>query len=227
MKNLLLLALFAIFSSITFAQNCDLYIPYEEGTVLNYTTYNPKGKATGEHRQTLISKMEEAGGTNFVIRQENLTDKKVGPIDLKFRCEGDRFIVDMSNYIDPKTMESYKDMKVDMTVESIDIPIGAVPGMALKDGSIAMTIVSESPINMSTKIYMTNRKVEAIESVTTPAGTFECLKISQTLTTDMGIMKIAFNTIDWMAKNVGSVKSETYNKQNKLVSYQLLTGLKK
>lgn len=227
MKKLLFLVVFAFFTTVTFTQNCDLYIPFEEGTVLSYTNYNPKGKAIGEHRQTLISKTEEPGATVFIVRQENLSGKKEQPVDLKYRCEGDRFVVDMSNFLDSKQQESYKDMQVDITFESIDIPFGAQPGTTLKDGFVIMKVVSDSPINISTKIYITNRKVEAIESITTPAGTFECLKITQTLTTDMGIMKLTFNSVEWMAKNVGSIKSETYNKQNKLVGYMLLTGLKK
>lgn len=227
MKKLLVLVVITILSFEVYSQNCDLYIPFEEGTILSYSNYNPKGKTIGESRQTLISRTEETGATVFVIRQENLSDKKSQPVDLKYRCEGDRFVVDMSSFLDPNQQESYKDMKVDITFESIDIPTGVKPGTALKDGNIIMNIVSDSPVNISTKIYITNRKVDAIENITTPAGTFECLKISQTTTTDMGIMKLTFNTVEWMAKNVGTVKSETYNKQNKMVGYQLLTGLKK
>lgn len=227
MRKILLLAVIAIFPLENYAQNCDLYIPFKEGTVLNYTSYNAKGKEIGQSRQTLLSKSEENGATNFVVRQENLSDKDAKPVDLKYSCTGDRFIIDMSSFLDPKQQESYKDMQVDMTFESIDIPSGVTAGTTLKDGNIVIKVVSDSPINISTKIYITNRKVNAIETITTPAGSFECIKISQTITTDMGIMKLSFNTIEWLSKNVGSVKSETYNKQNKMVSYQQLTGITK
>jgi hypothetical protein len=227
MKKLFLCALIAASALSLKAQNCDLYIPFEEGTVLSYTDYNAKGKSIGEQRQTLVSRTEEAGATVFVMRQENPLDKKAKPVDMTFRCEGDRFIIDMNSFVDPKTQDSYKDVKVDMTAESIDIPFGATPGTKLKDGNVILKVVSDSPINMATKVFITNRKVEAIESVTTEAGTFECLKISQTVTTDMGFMKMTINTIDWVAKNVGSVKSETYNKQNKLMGSRKLTGITK
>lgn len=226
MKQLFLMAIIAILSGHVNSQNCEVYIPFEEGTELSFTSYNAKGKAIGEHRQTLISKTEEAGATVFVIRQENLSDKKAQPIDLKYRCEGDRFVIDMKSFLDQKQQET-KDMQMDITFESIDIPFGAKPGTKLKDGNVIMKVVSDSPINISTKVYITNRKVEAVETVTTPAGTFECLKISQTITTDMGLVKMTVNSVDWLAKNVGSVKSETYNKQNKLMGSQVLTSIKK
>ena len=227
MKKLIIPALAALLSLPMQAQNCDIFIPYEEGTVLTYTSYNAKGKEVGQSRQTLVSRTEDAGATVFLMRQENLSDKKAEPVEFTYRCEGDRFIIDMNSFVDPKQQESYKDMQMDITFESIDIPKGVTPGTSLKDGSVTMKVVSDSPINIQTKVLITNRKVEAIESVTTPAGTFECLKISQTITTDMGMMKITIKSVDWIAKNIGNVKSETYNKQDKMVGSQVLTAIVK
>ncbi len=225
MKKFTILFILAILSFDFFGQNCDLYIPFKEGTVLYYTNYNAKGKETGSHKQTLISRSEQAGATVYIVRHENLSDKKDKPADLKYKCEGDRFIIDMSSFIDPKQQESYKDMDVEMTFESIDIPVNAKPGTKLKDGNVIMKVTSDSPINLSTKIYITNRVIESIENITTPAGTFECMKIKQTITTDMGIMKVTINSVEWLTKNVGAIKSETYNKQNKLIGHMQLTKI--
>lgn len=78
-------------------------------------------------------------------------------------------------------------------------------------------------MNMSVRMY--NRKVEAFESVTTPTGTFDCYK----LTYDMdvkSIMKMTVKATQWVAKNVGAVKTESLDKNGKLVGYSLLTAFR-
>jgi len=79
---------------------------------------------------------------------------------------------------------------------------------------------------MNMTISITNRKVEAVENVTTPAGTFECYKISYDIATKM-MINVKMKGTEWYAKNVGLVKSESYNNDGKLMGSNLLTGLTK
>jgi hypothetical protein len=81
-----------------------------------------------------------------------------------------------------------------------------------------------SMMNMTTKVY--NRKVEAIEKVTTEAGTFECYKISYDVFVD-GMIDFNSKGIEWIARDVGAVRSETYNKNGKLTGYTELIKLEK
>lgn len=227
MKRFVFLLIAMASATIISAQDCDLYIPVEEGTTLTYKITNDKGKETSSIKQTLITKAETPTGTEFLIQQDVKNDKDVLTNTLKYKCEGNRFLFDMNSFIDKKTLESYKDMKVEMTIDEVDIPIGVTAGTTLKDGSIIMKVVSEGPIQMSIKTLITNRKVEAIETITTPAGTFECLKLTQTITTDMGMAKVTIKTVDWISKNVGTVKSESYSKAGKLTSTMTLQSITK
>lgn len=52
-------------------------------------------------------------------------------------------------------------------------------GQQLKDASFTMEMTGPLPVTISSNI--TNRKVEALEKVTTPAGTFDCVKVSYDL----------------------------------------------
>jgi hypothetical protein len=67
---------------------------------------------------------------------------------------------------------------------------------------------------------VTNRKVEAKETITVPAGTFECYKITGNThmeTATFGLkVPIEMKTIEYFAPGVGLVKSITYNKNDKL-----------
>ena len=73
-------------------------------------------------------------------------------------------------------------------------------------------------------IYVTDRAVEARESLTTSAGTFDCIKITQKETTKM-IVKIQATSKEWYAENIGMVRSESYNKKGKLTGYSVLTKI--
>jgi hypothetical protein len=78
-------------------------------------------------------------------------------------------------------------------------------------------------MTMTVKVY--NRKVEAIENITTPAGSFECSKITYNIDTKVGL-SVKLTGIEWVSKNVGVVRSESYNTKGKLQGYTLLTSLK-
>ena len=75
-----------------------------------------------------------------------------------------------------------------------------------------------------TTIY--NRKVEAEEEISTKAGTFKCFKISYDILTD-AMIDIKGSAIEWIAKDVGAVRTESYNKKGKLTGYSELVKLEK
>lgn len=208
------------------SQDCEVYVPYDEGTELTYTNFNAKGKKLNDTKQKLVSKTNEGNVIVFGIRQEILEDKKEPIIsNFKYKCDGNRFIFDMESFVSEEQKKSMGNAKIDMVVDAIDIPSGVAPGMTLKDGSITMKVQSESPVNMSLKVLITNRKIDAIESVTTPAGTFSCIKISQDITTNMGFIKVTVRSVSWMSKNTGVIKSETYSKDKKLMGSMILQNI--
>jgi hypothetical protein len=75
-------------------------------------------------------------------------------------------------------------------------------------------------------VNLSNRKCAAIESVTTPAGTFECYKITQDVEAK-AIVKVLATDITWLAEGVGVVKSESYDKKGKLMGSSQLTKFEK
>ena len=79
---------------------------------------------------------------------------------------------------------------------------------------------------MTMKFDIKNRKVEKKDSITTPAGTFECYKITYNM--DMKTMfKRSIKVTQWLASGIGLVKTETYNQKGELEGYSELTKLEK
>jgi hypothetical protein len=107
----------------------------------------------------------------------------------------------------------------------MEFPSNMQAGQVLKDARITMTAKTQGITVMNMNVYITNRKVEAIEDVTTPAGTFSCYKLTSDVETKM-MMKVSVKNVEWYSMNVGVVKSESYNNKGKLTGYTLLTDYK-
>ncbi|MHC1773910.1 MAG: hypothetical protein AB9834_00720 [Lentimicrobium sp.] len=209
------------------AQDCDGYFPVKSGAFIETKNYDAKGKLTGTNQQTILAVEPLASGLSIKVKSEQFDnkDKPVSSSELGMRCENGVFYMDMKNFLDPSTMEGMKDMEMSVDGLDLEYPNIMQVGQTLKDGDISIKFMSGgmTVMNMSVKLY--NRKVEAFESVTTPAGTFECYK----LTYDMdvkSIMKMSVKATQWVAKNVGAVKTESLDKNGKLVGYSLLTAFR-
>ncbi|MFT5891771.1 MAG: hypothetical protein ACI9Y7_001878 [Dokdonia sp.] len=79
---------------------------------------------------------------------------------------------------------------------------------------------------MNISVMMIDRKVQNKESITTPAGTFECYVITYTSKMKMGIGRTG-SSKQWVAEGVGLVKQEDYNKKGKLTGSNMLTSFSK
>jgi len=97
------------------------------------------------------------------------------------------------------------------------------PGMTLKDGFVEAVISNEGMTFMTMRTDITNIKVEAIESITVPAGTYTAYKISSDFTSKTGFMTINMKTISWMVAGLGAVRTETYSKKGDLVGYSVIS----
>jgi hypothetical protein len=87
----------------------------------------------------------------------------------------------------------------------------------LESGFVVLTI------NMN----VTNRKVESFETVETPAGKFECVKITYDSESKTKLFKTTSTNIEYLAKGVGVVKTETFDKKGRKSSSMMLTKLER
>jgi len=221
----LLITLFMVFSAK--AQDCKIFIPDQEGVKLEYEMKNGKGKSQGTYSQKLVSIEEDGDATVFKLEQIS-TDKKGNEMQntYEFKCVGNTFIIDMNTFIDEQQMAAYEDMEMTVTSDEIAFPSDIEPGMELKDGSINMEVAT-GPVTLNFSTFISNRKAEAIERITTAAGTFECIKISQDVEGKYGFVKASFTTVDWYVENIGLIRNETYNKKGKLQSVTELINIEK
>ncbi|MBK9358966.1 MAG: hypothetical protein IPN08_16560 [Bacteroidales bacterium] len=224
-------AILFMFSVLSFtglyAQNCEGYFPVKSGAFIETKNYDAKGKLTGTNQQTILAVEPLAAGLSLKVRSEQFDnkDKLTYSQDLGMRCENGVFYMDMKNFLDPATMGGMKDMEMSVDGLDLEYPNVLQVGQTLKDGEINISFISGGMPLMKMSVRMYNRKVEALESVTTPAGTFECYKLSYDMDVK-SIMKMTVKATQWVSRNVGAVKSESYDKNGKMVGYSLLTAFR-
>lgn len=223
MKNLLFITIL-FFSLISFSQtNCRPYVPQEKGTKWELTNYSAKGKELGKVSYELLDKIEDGNTITFKIRSVSTDTKGKNSYtnDFEAYCKDGKFEFNMAFKMDGSAMQAYQNMDVDVDASDFEIPsLDEKPGTNLKDGSLVVSV--GSVFNMTVNI--TDRKVEAKEKIETPAGSFNCLVLSQKVNTKM-IFNIEASSKEWYAERTGLVRSESYNKKGKLSGYSELTKL--
>jgi hypothetical protein len=205
-----------------------MYYPVEENTQLEYKNYDKKGNLAGSSIQKITGVKKSGNSTVIEINMEHFDakGKPLGSAQLTAKCEAGVFYVDMRNYLNEQSMEAYKDMEMTVEGGNLELPSSMKAGDVLKSGELKMSFSSGGMTIINMNINITNRKVDAVENLTTPAGTFECFKISYDVAMKM-MMNVKTKGVEWYAKDVGLIKSESYSTDGKMLGSTVLTGLKR
>jgi hypothetical protein len=217
--------LMAFTSSTQSSGGCEGYYMIEKGVTLEYKDYSAKDKLQGSQLTTITELSDVAGVLNATVHSisKDDKDKVTTEGDFNFTCSNGEITIDMKSMMDQEMMEGFEDMEVSIDQSNLVYPATFTEGQSLPDGTLTMKISSSGMVIMTMVMEVVDRKVEKFESVTTPAGTFDCVKLSQTTKMDMGMMKTTVKSIDWFSKSIGSVRNESYDKDGALQSYRVLT----
>ena len=101
-------------------------------------------------------------------------------------------------------------------------PATFTEGQTLPDGQMTTTISSGGMQMMKMVMDIVERKVEKFETITTPAGDFACVKMSQVMKNTMMGRTSQSKSISWISKNIGPVRTESYDEQGALQSVHVL-----
>lgn len=227
MKHVFLLVVAVVFSATAVAQ-CNDYYVIKEGSSWTYESFNAKGKSVGKNEQKVTSYQSAPNGYKATINSVMYNDKgkKLTEADLEVRCENGTFYMDMRRFIPQDQQKAFESYELKFETENLELPSRLSAGQSLKNGSVTMTAVG-SPMPMKITVNITDRKVAGKETITTPAGTFECWKITSRSSTQMqmGInMNLNFTTTEWITEKTGLVKSESYDRNGNVSSYTVLVS---
>lgn len=223
--NAIATVLFVLITGSLSAQNCVSWYPTETSSRWEMMNYDAKDKLTGVNVSKVLSKEMTATGMTVTIESESFDAKYAsqGKNTYTVGCSNGKFYMSLDNLVN-KAM--YKDMDVSVTADQLELPSALTVGMSLPDGQLTMSASTQGMPMINMTIKLTNRKVEAIENITTTAGTFECYKITYDVTT-VSFMNITTKSIEWYCKETGVVRSETHDAGGKLLGYSVLSKFSK
>ncbi|MFW5663398.1 MAG: hypothetical protein ACOCYD_00010 [bacterium] len=224
---------FVLFISFgLFAQDCDLYIPLEEGKGFQYQSFNKRDKLEGIN-EVIIKDVSRKSDRTEALMQAKYYDSKEKLLhegEYMIVCSGNELIIDMQSMMDQAQLESFEGMEISLTtVDNLTIPGNISVGDKLPDGKMEMEVTTGGETMSEMDFITRNRTVEGKEDLTTPAGTFDCYKITYENVMDTRTMGINRETVtkgvEYFSPGVGNVRSEFYDDKDRLQSYTVLSKI--
>lgn len=204
------------------AQDCKNYYYTQNNKTVEMTLYNKKGVVAGKNVYH-VSNVKSSGSSVTSDVNSEMFDKKgksIAKSMMTVQCNGGVMMLDMKMFIPQQQSEQFKTEAKANNV-FIEYPASMKAGDMLKDANMNMEITNNG-MQQTLTMNITNRKVEGKESITTPAGTWECFKITSKsrIHMKMGPIGIPMNmeTTEWFAPGFGIVKTESKNGVETLIT---------
>lgn len=168
----------------------------DTGTHIKYTT------------ESLFSKQNGKPLYRSAVTEKSIVDKRTGDVSL-----------DVGG-----AMASYIKARTGLDANSAGM-LSVLPA-AMEPGDTLVPVVASAKVGPLTyKLIVTGRKVLRRETITVPAGTFDCIVVSENkLETGPGHNRYVTN-VTWYSKGVGYVRHDTYIK-GKLDTSEILNSIR-
>lgn len=230
--TIVILAVLGLSMTQSTSNDCKTYYPLAKGMKWTYQEFNKKGNLDGTSTTFVEDVIYTESKTEYKIKVTSTdakgnTEEGIEGNTFSYICENGILKMDMSQLIPQETQDGFSDMEVSIEQTEMAIPSTLKAGQKLDDASITMKVSSGGMDIMTITVHVTDRKVEKMESITTDAGTFNSALMTYKTSMKMGFMNTTSTSKDWLSPEVGLVKSESYDKNGKLMSSRVLSEFSK
>lgn len=235
MKSLLrsgiLLTIGLVFSLSGNAQNCDFYVPLVENRGMQLQSFNQRDRL--QHTQEVrVQKVETDGNRLIATMQSTLFDQRGREQhqgSFQVICSGNQLMIDVQSLLDPNVLEGFQGMEVQMEGNEIVLPSNLAVGQTLPDAELTMEVITGGVTFATVRFTISERKVEARETIQVPAGEFDSYKVSYAThmeTRTMGIpIRASGRVVEYHAPGIGAVRTETYDSRDRLQGYTVISEI--
>lgn len=197
---LLPLAIFMLHVGLANAQ-----VPYAcvtKGATLDYAIYD-ESDALREYTRQVVKEVSDLSNGSYDLRVENSKIKKPGQ-----KKSGDNAYVTISE-IREGCVQAYPNdtdgaVNIIEGTDVLQLPAKLAVGYQLPIGDVRLDASGMAAVAMVTENEIIGR-----EEATTPAGTFKCYVLKQTISTTVMGFGSTTTTKSWYSRGVGIVKTET------------------
>lgn len=201
--------------------SCEQWFPYGKGEGFEMEARDADGTAAGRIRFTVLGVSETGGKKVYTVKRElhyDETDRDMAS-EYTMTCEGDKMYIDTRAFYNPLSPEVMQGMDAEIESENLVMPASLDVGDELPEASMIMTLKQDGMTFSTMSLRLTGKRVVGRETLTVPAGTFDCLKIEGWLNTETKVMDREITsrtrTVEWYSPGTGMVKSESYDKDGK------------
>lgn len=205
MKNVRKYLLLPIAILILHAGLAKAQVPYAcitKGATLEYAIYNETDELQGYTRQ-VVKEVSDLSNGSYDLRVENSKIKKPGQ-----KKSGDDAYVTISEIREGCVQAYPNDMDGAVNIiegtNVLQLPAKLAVGYQLPIGDVRLDASGMAAVAMVTENEIIGR-----EETTTPAGTFKCYVLKQTISTTVMGFGSTTTTKSWYSRGVGIVKTET------------------
>lgn len=183
-KSLLTILACLLIAKGLHAQDCLHYLYLQKGKTIEMTGYNKKGDVVSKSSAKVVD-VQTIGGVstaNVVTDVFDKNGKQMGTTNMDYKCDGNSVTMQMHFTGDQTQGKPAPGMNINVTGNGSEpYPADMKVGDHLKDYTSQVQMVQGT----TATVKVTDRIVEAKESLTTPAGTWDCFRISykSTITT--------------------------------------------
>ena len=223
--NILIIGIFVGLFGMNAQMDCSKFYPFQEGATSQLTMYNAKGKSQGMVEYKVVSVSNTGDGT-VASMQNRLFDKKGKEISVNeytALCKDGVVSIDFQSLMRPGMMDAYGEIDAQVTGTNLDLPNDLSVGQTLPDSEMVVTI-SMGGMEIKTRTAIVDRNVVGKETITVPAGTYECYIIEQTMEMKSMANNMKRKSKQWISEGVGVVKSEDFNRKGNLENETILTS---
>lgn len=218
----------------TYAQDCKTFLYMTNNAQVQMKLYDAKGRESGTQNWTISDVKQNGEGYESTINLV-MTDGKGRELAKStgtYKCNSGVLKADIRMTM-PQAgqMPGAGTTEAKMDAAYLEYPANIAAGQDLKDAEFNMDMNLGNGMPGSAEFKQTGRKVQSKESLTTPAGTWDAYKITYNAffrAKTMGIgVPMNMAVTEWFVPGIGVVKTETYNKNGKLMGSTVLTAIRK
>lgn len=209
----LILPITCLLSLQSFCQTCDYYY-LQNKKVIEMIYKNKKGNETGKMVYTVSNVNKSGATTTATVNTEMFSEKgkSISKAINNISCTNGVLLMDMKMFIPSGQQAQMGEAAANASNVYLEYPATMNEGDVLKDGEFSMDFKSGSGLSGNVTVSITDRKVLGKEAITTPAGSWDCFKITSKnrITMNIGFgIPLRAEVIEWFAPGFGVVKSDT------------------
>ncbi|MEJ7826927.1 MAG: hypothetical protein WKF91_01990 [Segetibacter sp.] len=209
----ILFAIGILLSTSSYCQNCLGYYLLQNNRTIDNTIYNKNGEVYGKQVYS-VSGVSSAGNittANIKLQMFDSKGKMMANSTNNIKCKGGVIMMNM------KMMMAQEQQFADAANAKgesafIEYPSAMKVGDNLKNATFAMDM-NRGGMQQHVSVKITNRKVEGKQKITTPAGSWDCFKISykgKIVVNAMGMeIPLDLNGTEWFSAGFGIIKTKS------------------